>query len=35
MPFLLALFLTLLIFIGMTEVPIMIIWIYWVFSLLF
>jgi len=35
MPFLLALFLSLLIFIQMTELPILILWIYYVLSLLF
>jgi hypothetical protein len=35
MPFLLALFLSILIFIQMTELPILILWIYFVFSLLF
>lgn len=35
MPFLYALFLSLLIFMQMTELPIMLIWIYFVFSLLF
>jgi hypothetical protein len=35
MPFLLALFLSLLILMQLTQLPIMIIWIYWVFSLLF
>ena len=34
MPFLLALFLSLLIFMQMTQLPIMLIWIYFVFSLL-
>ena len=33
MPFLLALFLSLLIFMQMTELPIMILWIYWLVSL--
>jgi hypothetical protein len=35
MPFLLALFLSLLIFMQLTQLPILIIWIYWVFTLVF
>lgn len=34
MPFFYALFLSLLIFMQMTELPIMLIWIYFIFSLL-
>lgn len=33
MPFLLALFISLLIFMGMTEFPILLIWIYYVLNL--
>ena len=35
MPFLLALVLSLLIFMQLTQLPILILWMYWVFTLLF
>lgn len=35
MPFLLALILTILIFMQATELPVLLIWIYWIASLIF
>jgi hypothetical protein len=35
MPFLLALVLSLLIFMQLTDLPILILWMYWVFTLVF